>query len=136
MCHADWTLARSLSPRESSLWGYLTLAPLLRRQGYHVRAIVRSEASLAPLEPMLRATGVPPAAWQPRVVGDLAGASSTALTEALAGCDVVLHTGGPLTRDLGAAARGEVVTQWVEGTRNVIEAAARARTVGLALIST
>lgn len=83
----------------------------LARDGYRVRCLVRATSELA----LLRSLGVE------IVVGDLGDAAS--LTRAAAGCRYVLHCGA-LVSDW--ATTGEIERVNVQGTRNVLAAAALA----------
>jgi nucleoside-diphosphate-sugar epimerase len=96
-------------------------AARLVASGHPVRALVRDAAKLArALEPFPGAAdGIEP--W----LGDVTDAGS--VERALAGCEGVLHCAGVFSHDLSAAARLRSVN--VEGTRNVLGAAAR-RVVG------
>jgi nucleoside-diphosphate-sugar epimerase len=100
----------------TGLVGVHAAARLVAR-GHAVRALVRDTQKLARvLEPFPgAAAGVEPCR------GDVTDASS--VEGALAGCDGVLHCAGIFSHDLSAAARLRRVN--VEGTRNVLGAAAR-----------
>jgi UDP-glucose 4-epimerase len=86
-------------------------------QGHEVRALVRDpEKAGRVLEPFPGA-----AAGVEARAGDVTDAGS--VEAALAGCDAVLHCAGVFSHDLSAAGRLRRVN--VEGTRNVLAAAAR-----------
>jgi nucleoside-diphosphate-sugar epimerase len=90
-------------------------AARLALAGHEVRALVRERAKLA------RVLAPFPGARVEAVPGDVTDAAS--VEAALAGCEGVLHCAGVFSHDLGAAERLRRVN--VEGTRNVLGAAAR-----------
>ncbi len=108
--------ARVLVTGATGLIGAHAVAALVAG-GHEVRALVRDTGKLARvLEPFPGA-----AARVEPCRGDVTDAAS--VEEALAGCEGVLHCAGIFSHDLSAAARLRRVN--VEGTRNVLAAAAR-----------